>query len=104
MPETIRGTDLGRANHKEILGGGLALDDLRRESDLIVWPRSEADIRAIASAVRRREKAPLIAYGAGSGVTRGVNPLRGGVLLDVKKLDRIIELDERLSAAASKPA
>ncbi len=66
---------------------------LDRPPDVIVWP---ADAGQVAEVVRvaRRARLPLVPFGAGSGVCGGTLPLRGGILVDLKRLDRILELDQ----------
>lgn len=62
--------------------------------DLIVWPTStEQVVKIVKLAVKHRT--PLIAFGAGSGVCGGTLPIRRGIILDLKKMARIIELDEQ---------
>ncbi len=60
----------------------------------VVWP---ADAAEVAAVVRLAADAgqPLIPFGAGSGVCGGTLPLHGGVVVDLKRLDRILALDER---------
>nr|MDO8133572.1 FAD-binding oxidoreductase [Candidatus Njordarchaeum guaymaensis] len=62
--------------------------------DLIVWPES---VEQVAKIVRlaNEEKIPLIPYGGGAGVTGGTIPIYGGIIVDLKKLDKIVELDEK---------
>lgn len=60
--------------------------------DLIVWPSSEEEIQAVI-AIARRRKLPLIPFGAGSGVCGGTWAVKGGIALDLKRLDRIGPID-----------
>jgi alkyldihydroxyacetonephosphate synthase len=62
--------------------------------DAVVWP---GDADQVAEVVRlcARERVALVPFGAGSGVCGGTLPVQGGVLLDLKRLQRILELDER---------
>jgi alkyldihydroxyacetonephosphate synthase len=61
--------------------------------DLIVWPSNEDEVAAVI-AIARRRKLPVIPYGAGSGVCGGTWAIRGGVMVDLKRLDRIGTVDE----------
>src|SRR4029453_8709870 len=38
---------------------------------------------------------PVVPWGGGSGTQGGAAPLFGGIVLDTKRLDRILEIDER---------
>lgn len=59
-----------------------------RAADLIVAPRSEADVVAVCRACARR-RIPVTARGAGTGNYGQAVPLEGGVLLDLTGLDAI---------------
>jgi len=62
--------------------------------DVIVWPEREYHV-VEALRIAREEKAPIIPYGAGSGVCGGTVPLYGGIILDLKRMCRIVRIDER---------
>jgi alkyldihydroxyacetonephosphate synthase len=61
--------------------------------DVIVWP---ANTEQVAQIVRlaNETRTPIVAFGAGSGVCGGVAPLRGGVTVDMKRMKKIVDLDE----------
>jgi len=61
--------------------------------DAVVWP---ADTQQVAQIVKlaAEHRTPLIPFGAGSGVCGGTVPLRGGIILDLKRMNNIIKLDE----------
>jgi alkyldihydroxyacetonephosphate synthase len=61
--------------------------------DCVAWPRSADEVLA-ALQVCRRAGVPVIPFGAGTGVCGAVMPARGGVALDLKRLDRILGWDE----------
>lgn len=68
--------------------------------DVVVWPETVDEVRDIV-AVARRFAIPIVPYGAGSGVCGGAVPLRGGITCDVKRLDRVLEIDaENLTVTA----
>lgn len=68
--------------------------------DVVVWPETAQEISEIIG-VARRLRIPVIPYGAGSGVCGGAVPIRGGISLDVKRLDRILDIDaQRLTVTA----
>ena len=52
----------------------------------VVRPTDEAAVERVVE-VLARHGAPVIAYGAGSGVCGGAAPLFGGVVVDLKRLD-----------------
>jgi alkyldihydroxyacetonephosphate synthase len=40
-------------------------------------------------------KIPVIPYGGGSGVCGGTVPIKGGIIVDLKKMNKILEIDEK---------
>ena len=63
-------------------------------ADAVVWPSSPAQV---ASLVRYCARAgiKMVPYGAGSGVCGGAVPKEGGVVIDLKRLSAIGEVDPR---------
>ncbi len=60
---------------------------------IIVKPKNERQISRILE-VCRAESVPVVPFGCGSGVCGGTAPLEGGVILDMKRMNRIISLDK----------
>lgn len=58
----------------------------------VVWPGSVTEVQAVVRLLARHG-VPLIPYGAGSGVCGGTLPLRGDVVVDVKRLARLRSID-----------
>ncbi len=61
--------------------------------DVIVWPESAEKVARLLE-IARQYKTCLIPYGAGSGVAGGTVPVRGGIIVDMKKMDQILFLDD----------
>ena len=59
----------------------------------VFWPRDDDDVIAVVKAARV-ERRSLVPFGAGSGVCGGISPASTAWVLDVKRLDRILELDK----------
>jgi alkyldihydroxyacetonephosphate synthase len=61
----------------------------------VVWPRSTSEVSEIMK-LANKYAIPIIPYGGGAGVSGGivVDPRRGGVILDMKKMDQILAVDE----------
>src|SRR5260370_26012554 len=66
--------------------------------DAVVWPTSTEEVAAIVRAAARTGT-PLVPFGAGSGVCGGTLPVRGGIVVDVKRMGAIVEIDARAGAA-----
>src|SRR3954449_3410417 len=62
--------------------------------DVVVVPRSEEDVAAVLRVAAAHE-VPVVAWGGGSGTQGGAVPVNGGLVVDLRGLDRIVEVDER---------
>lgn len=74
----------------------LRLRDKRVDSvpDVVVYPDTTEQIEKIVSYCTE-QNIPLYVYGGGSSVTRGVEPIKGGVSLDMRKrYDKVISFNE----------
>ncbi len=60
--------------------------------DAIVWPETIGQIQKLVL-FANEYSVPLIPYGSGSGVCGGANPVGGGIIVDMKKMNRIRRLD-----------
>jgi len=60
--------------------------------DCIAWPASAAEVAAIL-AYCHEHQVPVVPYGGGSGVCGGTIPVRGGVVVDVKRMRRVRSID-----------
>src|SRR5215207_11163886 len=60
--------------------------------DLAVSPGSTEEVAAIVR-VAARERMPIIARGASSGLAGGTIPESGGLILNLARMDRIVEID-----------
>jgi glycolate oxidase len=61
--------------------------------DLVVLPASAAEIAEVARSCTEH-RVPLVVRGAGTGYTGGAVPTRGGVVLSLERMNRILEIDE----------
>ncbi len=70
--------------------------------DLVVLPRSTAEVLAV---VRRCLEAgvPVIPRGSGTGLIGGATAPKGGVMIGVNRMDRILEVDVRNRYAVVEP-
>ena len=89
-----------------IVGGPFVLqDDAARDTygtdgtkkgaraDLVVLPGSTAEVSQIAK-LCHDARVPIVARGAGTGYTGGAVPTRGGVVLSLERMNRILEIDQ----------
>src|SRR5262245_18071566 len=61
--------------------------------DIIVHPGSAEEIAEIMK-LANRHRLPVVPWGGGSGSQGGAGPILGGILLDTKRLNQIIEINE----------
>jgi len=62
--------------------------------DYIVHPGSAEEIAEILL-IANKHHIPVVPWGGGSGTQGGALPLFGGILVDTKRMDKIIEIDEK---------
>jgi FAD/FMN-containing dehydrogenase len=64
-----------------------------RSADYVVMPATVAEVQRIIR-LANREKIAITPMGAGLTLSALTVPLRGGIVLDMKRMDRIIEVNE----------
>ena len=62
--------------------------------DYVVVPRTVEEIQAVVK-LASREKIPIVPMGAGMALTGLIIPLEGGIVLDMKRMNRILEVNEK---------
>ncbi len=90
---------------KSVLGDRLAADETTRNDhgtgfsyhpctppDLVVYPESEEEVSEIIR-ICGQFKAPVIPYGAGTSVEGHILAVQGGVCLDLRRMNRILEVN-----------
>ena len=60
----------------------------------IVSPGSVEEIAQLL-AIANRARVPVVPWGGGSGTQGGALPIHGGLIIDVKRLNRIVEISEQ---------
>jgi glycolate oxidase len=78
------------------------LSVFRQQPMLVVLPRTEAELRAVLVECRRLE-VPVVARGAGTGLSGGAMPHASGVVLSLARFDRILEIDAAARIARVQP-
>src|SRR5689334_6649284 len=62
--------------------------------DIVAVPRAEEDVAA-ALRIAASHGVPVVAWGGGSGTQGGSVAVNGGLVVDLRGLDRIIDIDEQ---------
>ena len=66
---------------------------LRQEMpDVIVFPRNTEQVSAIMK-LAHQEKIPAVPRGAGTGVSGGTIPVKGGIIIEISRMNRILEIN-----------
>src|SRR6185312_10517313 len=74
----------------------------RQQPLLVALPQNEAQVRAVLQ-ICYEHKTPLVARGAGTGLSGGAMPCADGVLLSLAKLNRILDIDPLARTARVQP-
>jgi glycolate oxidase len=79
-------------------------DALKRghPADAVVLPASTAEVAQIAK-LCDDTRTPLVPRGGGTGYTGGAVPVRGGVVMSLERMNRILEIDEANLVAVVEP-
>lgn len=64
-----------------------------KRPDFIVWPKTTQQVSMVLK-VANTHKIPVTPYCGGAGVQGAAVPLFGGIVMDVKKMDKILDIDE----------
>jgi alkyldihydroxyacetonephosphate synthase len=62
--------------------------------EIISYPENVDHIKAIIN-IANREKIPITPFAEGSGVVGGAIPLRGGIIIDMKRFNKILEINDK---------
>ena len=66
---------------------------LPRSVDFVVMPKTTEEVQKIAK-LANKEKIPLVPMGGGLTLSGLIIPVRGGIVLDMKRMDQILEINE----------
>jgi alkyldihydroxyacetonephosphate synthase len=61
--------------------------------DVVIRPRTEEDVAEVLS-IASEHRVPVVPWGGGSGTQGGCLPVHGGIVIDLRSLDEVIEIDE----------
>ncbi|MBL0063867.1 MAG: FAD-binding protein [Bacteroidetes bacterium] len=77
-------------------------EDLRFFPEVVVKPRSSAEISAILKFCNK-ENIPATPRGAGTGLSGGALPVHGGIVIAMERFNSILQIDERNLQATVEP-
>jgi len=70
--------------------------------DVVVFPHNTAEISAVMKAAHR-ERIPVVPRAAGTGISGGTVPIRGGIVLEISRMNRILAMDTANRRAVAEP-
>lgn len=70
--------------------------------DWVVLPKRPQEVSKIMR-FACKEGIPVTPYGGGSGVCGGAIPIRGGIVLDLKRMDEILEINDKALTVTAQP-
>lgn len=70
--------------------------------DIVIKPLTASEISAVMK-LCNHHKIPVTPRGAGTGLSGGALPLKGGVLISFERMNKIIEIDERNLQVITEP-
>ena len=70
--------------------------------DVIVFPHSTAEVQAIMK-LAHQEKIPVVPRGAGTNLSGGTIPVKGGIIIETSRMDRILEINTANRRAVVEP-
>ncbi len=70
--------------------------------EVIVFPRNTAEVSAVMKAAYR-EKVPVVPRGAGTNLSGGTIPIKGGIILETSRMNHILEIDTANRRAVVEP-
>ena len=77
-------------------------EDLLYLPEAVAIPGSTAEVSALMK-ICYRERIPVTVRGGGSGLAGGALPVRGGLVISMKRFDRILHIDERNFQVTTQP-
>ena len=74
----------------------------KAQPDLVVFPQSTAEVVAIVK-LAQEHAIPIVGRGAGTGLSGGVIPRAGGIVVSFARMNRILEIDLENELAVLEP-
>ncbi len=77
---------------KDLLAYSYDATQQQEMPEAIVFPSSTAEVSAVMKAAHR-EQIPIVPRGAGTGISGGTVPIRGGLILELSRMNSILGMD-----------
>lgn len=90
--QKIVGMDRASCDEGELYCYSFDSSYVRGHADYVVRPKSTAEVSAIVK-LAALQGIPIVPRGSASGLTGGAVPVRGGIVLDMTGMSRLLEID-----------
>jgi glycolate oxidase len=88
----IVGPDYVLSSEMDLILYGYDASLQKAKPDVIVLPDSTEEVSKVV-ALAHKEKVPILARGSGTNLTGGTIPIKGGIIVHLSRMDRILEID-----------
>ena len=99
---TIVGRENVLSSKRDLLAYSYDATQHQEMPEVIVFPDSTAKVSAVMKAAHR-EKVPIVPRGAGTGISGGTLPIKGGLVLELSRMNRILDIDTTNRRAVTEP-
>ncbi len=89
---SIVGADHVRTDADSIRENSTDATKVFHPADVIVFPNTTAEVAEIVR-LANREKIPIVSRGGGVGFSGGAVPIRGGIVVSMRRMNRILEVN-----------
>src|SRR5438128_1265606 len=89
---SIVGADHVRTDPDTIRENSTDATKVFHPADVIVFPKTTAEIAAIVK-LANRDGVPIVSRGGGVGFAGGAVPIRGGIVISTRRMNRILEVN-----------
>jgi glycolate oxidase len=89
---SIVGADHVRTDAETIRENSTDATKIVHPADVIVFPNTATEVAAIVK-LANREKTPIVSRGGGVGYAGGAIPIRGGIVISMRRMNRILEIN-----------
>ena len=100
--ETALGSAFVRTDDQSRAAYGVDALKKGHSADIVVFPGTTADVAAVVR-LCAAHRIPMVPRGGGTGYTGGAVPTRGGVVISLERMNRILEIDQANLVAVVEP-
>ena len=100
--ETTLGSEFVRTDDQSRAAYGVDALKKGHPADIVVFPATTAEVAAVVR-LCAAHRIPMVPRGGGTGYTGGAVPTRGGVVISLERMNRILEIDQANLLAVVEP-